>query len=50
MKTLKVSEFEWNTQCPKCKKYIGLASTYPIKDDDVVICEYCKEGYKIKLE
>ncbi len=49
MNILKISKRAWNTPCPKCKKYIGLATHSAIKDGDFVRCKFCDEPYKIEL-
>ena len=49
MNTLEISKRVWNTPCPKCKKYIGLATHNGIKTGDVVKCKFCNEPYTIKI-
>ena len=46
IKTIKISEFEFNVNCPYCSEYIDTADDY-FTPGEIVICPRCKQKSKI---
>ena len=49
MKTLKVSDFAWNVECPTCGELINTSGEVDITDGDIIICPYCNTKYRSQI-
>jgi len=49
MKTIKISDFAWNVNCPKCKELIETTGDFDLEDGEKIYCPHCNEPYRIKI-
>jgi predicted PP-loop superfamily ATPase len=48
MKTVKISEFNWNVNCPYCGEFVD-TQDIDITDGEILKCGACNELVKIKV-
>jgi len=47
MKTIKISDFAFNVNCPYCDEYIDTTGDFDVTSGEIVQCPQCKRKSKI---